>query len=279
MSTTLPGVAACPGQVNTPKGYLTSYAYNALNQLTDVTQGAQLRHFAYDGLSRKISETNPETGNTTYTFDSDTTNCGSGNSFPGDLASIRVSNTNVTCLSYDLLHRLLARTSTDGSSKNSNFTWDSATVDGQAVGQGGKLAEAWTCPYTSKLCVGNHQTDEGFQYDTRGNIVGYFQQSPNSAGWYTVQDQIDAIGNLSSLSAKAANGSLFVPTFSIGAYDGEGRPANIQASYGINPLASSIEYGFFGVNSVTYGSGDSDVFGHDHLGHITSYVPALLSSD
>ena len=47
----------------------TSYGYNALDNLTRVTQGAQTRTFAYDSLSRLTSAANPESGAIAYTYD------------------------------------------------------------------------------------------------------------------------------------------------------------------------------------------------------------------
>jgi len=48
----------------------TTYAYDALNNLTQISQGSQTRSYVYDGLSRKTSETTPETGNITYQYNS-----------------------------------------------------------------------------------------------------------------------------------------------------------------------------------------------------------------
>jgi len=46
--------------------YLTSYAYDALDNLISVTQGSQTRTFVYDSLKRLKSATNPESGTTCY---------------------------------------------------------------------------------------------------------------------------------------------------------------------------------------------------------------------
>jgi RHS repeat-associated protein len=249
-------------------GYLTTYNYDAAGRLVGVTQGGttQTRQFSFDGLGRLISETNPESGNTQYYFDGDTTDCGSTSSSAGDLAAKKVANTKITCYFYDALHRLVQRTSTDGVSKNSNFTWDSATVNSVAVGQKGKIAEAWTCPASSKLCAGSHVTDEGFTYDSRGNPNWVYQQSPNSNGWRSVNVLYDDIGNVSFVG-----GIPGVPNITIGAYDAEGRPTQIDANSGLSPIASAVAYGYFGPLSVTYGSGDFDTFSYDNLGHMTSY--------
>ena len=40
--------------------YLSSYEYDAINNLTKVTQGTQERSFAYDLLSRLLCASNPE---------------------------------------------------------------------------------------------------------------------------------------------------------------------------------------------------------------------------
>jgi YD repeat-containing protein len=57
-----------PGGLN----YQTNYTYDALGNLTAVTQsGSRQRTFAYDSLSRLTSATNPESGTTTYTYDAD----------------------------------------------------------------------------------------------------------------------------------------------------------------------------------------------------------------
>src|SRR5713101_2002027 len=73
-----------------------------------VTQNAQAasgsqqtRSFTYDGLGRMTSETNPETGTTTYVYDSR-----SGYSSPGDLVSKVDANGNNTPYYYDALHRI-----------------------------------------------------------------------------------------------------------------------------------------------------------------------------
>ena len=51
-------------------GFLSSYAYDVLNNLTSASQGGiNPRAYAYDMLSRLSSEANPESGTTTYSYD------------------------------------------------------------------------------------------------------------------------------------------------------------------------------------------------------------------
>ncbi|HEY9284576.1 MAG TPA: hypothetical protein VIP46_14060, partial [Pyrinomonadaceae bacterium] len=56
------GTPAAPAQP-------TSYAYDALGNLTQVQQGTQTRTFSYSSLSRLVSAANPESGTTSYAYD------------------------------------------------------------------------------------------------------------------------------------------------------------------------------------------------------------------
>jgi YD repeat-containing protein len=47
----------------------TSYAYDALDNLTTVVQGVQTRTFVYSSLKRLTSATNPESGTISYSYD------------------------------------------------------------------------------------------------------------------------------------------------------------------------------------------------------------------
>ncbi len=94
----------------------TSYAYDTLNDLTLVCQGAALvsglcpsgtqsRAFVYDSLARLKSATNPESGTTSYTYD-----------YNGNLTYKTDSNLNDTTLAYDALNRITSKTYTYSSS-------------------------------------------------------------------------------------------------------------------------------------------------------------------
>lgn len=77
--------------------YLTSYDYDALGNLTNVTQGTQTRTSVYDSLGRLTSTTNPENGTVTFTYDNN------GNLLTRTDA--RVPAVTIT-YSYDALNRI-----------------------------------------------------------------------------------------------------------------------------------------------------------------------------
>ena len=74
------GSGTCAQNPPSPIGYWTKYTYDVLGNLTGVTQNAQAssayqqtRTYSYDALSRMTAETNPESGMTTYVYDTDAT--------------------------------------------------------------------------------------------------------------------------------------------------------------------------------------------------------------
>jgi len=56
------------GGVPDPLNFQTTYSYDVLDNLTQVNQGGQLRTFVYDALSRSTSQTTPEAGTVTFTY-------------------------------------------------------------------------------------------------------------------------------------------------------------------------------------------------------------------
>src|SRR5205823_7557839 len=70
------------GQANSGTGFLTTYSYDAAGRLLQVIEDAQVasprqtRSYTYDLVGRTLTESNPESGARTYTYDSVSgTNC------------------------------------------------------------------------------------------------------------------------------------------------------------------------------------------------------------
>jgi RHS repeat-associated protein len=261
------GSGTC-GQASSQTGYWTKYTYDALGNLTSVTQNAQApagqqqtRSFSYDGLGRLTSETNPEPGTTNYTYDADAT-CGTSS---GDLVMRVDALGNVTCYAYDALHRRTSITYPSGTyaanTPAKTFVYDSATVNGVAMANAkNRLAEAYTGSLTAKI------TDLGFSYSARGEVADVYQFTANSGGCYHVNAQYWANGVPSQLSGLAG-----LPTINYG-LEGEGRPNSVTASTGQNPVASTTYNVASQPTQVNLGSSDSDALTFDpNTGRMTQY--------
>ena len=132
--TSATGTGVC-GQNSAATGFLTSYTYDTLNDLKTVSQSGQGRTYGYDSLSRLTSEANPESGTTSYVYDTDST-CAAVYAGPynGDLVKRVDAVGNVTCYAYDAIHRLTCVDYKSGSyagvTPTKTFVYDSATVNG-----------------------------------------------------------------------------------------------------------------------------------------------------
>src|SRR5207245_1580362 len=157
----------------------------------------QTRTYTYDGLGRMTSEANPESGKTTYVYD--TSSCATPHS-SGDLSQKTDAVGNVSCYYYDALHRVTSITYSGPYAANTptkTFVYDSATVNGFTMTNAkGRLAEAYTGPSTGKI------TDLGSSYTARGEQATLLEKTPDS-GWMSVSMGYWAVGSLNTLSGLA----------------------------------------------------------------------------
>ncbi len=250
------GTGAC-GQTIAQNGYLTMYTTNPLGNITTSVQGSntafpQTRTYVFDNLSRLTSETNPESGTTTYNYDSSTLCAASS---PGDLIWKSDAAGNLTCYNYDALHRVTIASyggTYQPATPNRYFVYDSAIVDSAAMANGGgRLVEAYSTTGTGKL------TDLGFSYTKRGEVSDTYEMTPHSGGYFHLSASYFSNGQLNTFGSAGFPVSL---TYNV---DGEGRPWKINASTGQNPVTSTSYNTASQVTSVSYGSGDSDSFSFD----------------
>ncbi len=140
--------------------YVTTYTYDALSNLTQVTQGSQPRTFNYSSLSRLTSATNPESGTMSYQYD--------GN---GNLTQRTDARGTVTAYVYDPLNRLTNRNYTVAGSTTAtaNVTY---TYDGTGTNFKGRLRSVGTGDSTTNFT----------QYDALGRVLASSQATPSSGG-------------------------------------------------------------------------------------------------
>jgi len=182
--TSFAGSGTC-GQNSAQTGYWTKYSYNPLGQITGVTQNAQssttqTRTYVYDLMGRLTSETNPESGTTTYVWDTSYPPLGCGTPSAGDISAIAHADGRGLCFAHDSLHRMTGEGTSDLLCRF--FVYDSATVNGQVMSNAkGRLAEAWTAQGSS---CSPRLTDEGFSYTKRGEVSDVWESTPHSGGYY-----------------------------------------------------------------------------------------------
>jgi RHS repeat-associated protein len=261
------GSGAC-AQTSSQTGYWTRYSYDAVGDLTGVVQNAQSsttqsRSFVFDMLGRMTSETNPETGTTTYAFDSAS---GCTGVSQGDLIKKMDAVGNTICYLYDTLHRVTSITYSGpyaANTPNRYFVYDSATVNSVVMTKAKtRLAEAYTatCSTCSKI------TDVGYSYSGRGDRTDVYEATPHSGGYYHINSTYWPNREIDQMSGLAG-----LPTVTYGV-DGEGRGNSVSASTGQNPVQSTSYNVFDEPTSVGFGSGDSDSFAYDpSTGRVTQY--------
>ena len=193
------GAAGSPNQA-------TSYGYNALDNLTRVTQGRQTRTFAYDSLSRLTSASNPESGTIAYSYDNN-----------GNLTQRTDARSVVTAYSYDRLDRLTRRSYTYTGSDTA-VSLGTTRVD-YAYDSCGSYARGRLCSVTAKKGTAQVSRTAYNRYDALGRVLESTQTTGVQA--YTMAYAYDRAGNLTSQRYPSDRVVDYV-------YDGAGRIAGAK---------------------------------------------------
>ncbi|MGH9533334.1 MAG: RHS repeat-associated core domain-containing protein [Terriglobales bacterium] len=188
--------ATC-GQDVAATGFLTTYGYDTLGDLTSVTQsGLNARSFSYDSLSRLLSAENPESGTVHYNYD--TAACGT-NAYPGELTCRTDARGVTTAYSYDADSRVLTKTYSDGTPQV-EFAYGQGSSWGVTLANPvGRLTTAET------VANGAMQTGEIFSYDSMGWVAMNQECVPLDCGSgnYQLNYAYDFLGDTTS----AGNGA------------------------------------------------------------------------
>jgi RHS repeat-associated protein len=157
--------AAC-GQDISATGFLTTYTYDALNDLLSITQGPlNARTFQYDSFSRLTSTTNPETGTITSTYDAN----------DNEITDTDARNITTTT-TYDALNRLTGKTYSDGTPR-ATFVYDTCPSGGCPSGYP-------SSPNTvGRLVESSNSNARTFDsYDPTGRVKNEWQCTPQNCG-------------------------------------------------------------------------------------------------
>ncbi|MGH9541323.1 MAG: RHS repeat-associated core domain-containing protein [Terriglobales bacterium] len=207
------GSGSC-GTAIAASGFLTQYSFDAAGRMTTVQQGSQTRTFAYDWAGRLTAETNPESGTTTFQYDSasDPT-CPAGASSAGGKLVLKVDATGAkTCLTWDQWGRLAAKSFSDG-------TFYSYTYDGSATTHSlGRLASAY-----SQGGGGIRWTSLQYTYDPAGRPATVMENPAglNGGGWTTTYTY-NYLGEPTLIASPSTLRTLRYT------YDIKGRPTALQ---------------------------------------------------
>jgi RHS repeat-associated protein len=268
-------------------GFLTTNTFDAQGHLLSSVKGSQTRSFAYDGVGRITSVTYPEGGTlvnnqwqaatTAYYYDSWVGACNSTS--PGDLVLKVDQNGNASCYVYDGLHRLLSvgqiySTQNTASTPDKCFVYDAATVNGVAMNNSlGRMAEAYTTAQGTG-CGATKITDEGFNYNRRGELVNLYESTPHSGGYYNTSASYLPDHGLGSVGGLIGTTNIFATiNYTV---DGMGR--GYSAMQGGTTLAKSVVYSLFNDSTssptitASLGLGDTDTYTFDpHTGRMSQY--------
>ena len=159
----------------------TSYSYNALGNLTRVTQGSQTRTFAYDSLSRLTSTSNPESGTIAYSYDNN-----------GNLTQRTDARSVVTAYTYDGLDRLTRR-SYSYTGSDTAVSLETTRVD-YAYDSCGSYTRGRLCSVTAKKGATQVSRTAYNRYDALGRVLESTQTTGGQP--YTMAYAYDRAGNL-----------------------------------------------------------------------------------
>jgi RHS repeat-associated protein len=251
---------------------VTTYTYDALGNLTSVTQGLQARSWQYDGLSRLTQEVTPEHGTVTLSYLTSSGFLCSGNpSNPCTRTAPATNQTTGTVTTtygpYDTANRLTKKTHSD-TTGTETYTYGTSAANNNV----GRLTKM-TDPSGS----------ESYSYDTIGRVTqvtkvvgttSYITKySYNTGSELTkitypsgrvVEYSYDHVGHLCEVAVSAgancgSNTGLYLTLPSL-SYDAASRP--LSATYG-NGVVATAAYSpqTAELTSLSYAKGSATLFG------------------
>ncbi len=269
-----------------PAGSSTSYIYDTLNNLLNVTQlglsgeATRARSFTYDSLSQLITSQNPETGTTCYGQWSGGSvgsgNCQNSYNSNGNLLYKTDARGSTTSYTYDALNRLTGKGYSDGQTPVSCYQYNSSSVKNGI----GRLANTWTQPAgttcSSSPVLGSYLSLKSIlAYDPMGRPKSAQQQQCvngkcSAPSPYSLSMVYDLAGNMTQLtnSVGARNSPLTLTNY----FDNAGRPCLTTSSWSagfsqnlfqVNPSVSGywpfgkLQNWYLGSNSSTTSIGCS----------------------
>lgn len=207
--------------------YQTTYQYDALNNLTKVTQNgsnsanARVRTFAYDSLSQLTSASNPESGTILYAYDAD----GNVITKTAPLPNQTGSSTVTTTSTYDQLNRLTGKTYSDGGVTDPytppvQFGYDGNALTGCAIVPPSDT-DTYPVGRRNSMCDGSGGTS--WTHDTMGRV----KQERRAIGKAPVNHYVDYTYNIGGLVSVLQTPPMKQLNYT---YNGAARPTQLVDS-------------------------------------------------
>jgi RHS repeat-associated protein len=255
----MPGGSGSPANCGTDisgTGFSTSFAYDLANHKATVTQGVQSRIFQTDWLGRSTSTTEPETGQTTFSYAYNATGLVVTRQSPkANQTSPSVTATKT--VQYDALSRVVGITYTDGTPAKT-FAYDTS------AGWSG-LTQTNLLGRLSLASVSNAKT--AYSYDPIGRVKASGECGPSNCGssYYSTTYSYDWLGNLLT----SADGSGTTDTYT---YTPANELLSITSSWNDSThppnLVSSVNNGPFGPVNWQLGNGLTAVRTYNTQGRV-----------
>lgn len=280
-----------PNSSNVP-ALETDYQYDVLGNLLQVDQwggaygstGDRQRLFSYDGLSRMLMSSNPESGMTSYSYAVSGGLCAGDPSLPCSRTDARGV---ITSYTYDALNRLTAKSYLVPPSLNTSstpsacFQYDISSFASNA-NLIGRLTNEWTQSSSLGACGAAPPTSGKLTlrsilyYDPMGRITSEQQCTPSGCTGgtpYTLSYQYDLAGDLTySTNGISTTPGTSTPLSFTSVYNGAGRLQTVTSSNwtnsathpttlfsaqsGSGACGSTLAYAAFGgLQNAVYGNG------------------------
>jgi RHS repeat-associated protein len=277
-------VNVCPAGGDSSYIWATTYAYDALSNLSSVVQNSsRQRSFVYDSLSRLVTSTNPEPGTVTYTYDSD-----------GNMATKVDARSITTTYAYDAVNRTTSETYSNGDPTVS-YTYDQTPCLGESacynIGRRTSMtdaagSEAWSYDTMGRTLTDQRTTNSitkssvyTYNYDgspatltyPSGRTITYTYDNAQRA--LTAEDTVNGI-DYATGGAYTPQGTL--QSLTLG-YAGSFTGVNLSATYNTRLQPQQIEAWSTASTAMNLSYNFVDVNGHNN-GNVMGITNNLYSA-
>jgi len=245
----------------------TDYQYDALGNLTGINQQGLTRSFTYDGLSRLLTATNPETGVTCYgTWSGGSVyngSCVNGYDANSNLIAKTDARGITTSYKYDALNRMTEQDSSDPGTPTYYWKYDLASINGINITNPiGHLVASGTAFNYGTPSQQSLAGTVNWKFDPMGRILNQYVCTPSTCpanNPYQLAYTYDVAGNQTSYTPLAQPDV----TFTLG-YDAGGRLNSVKSNYKAPIIWTAQKYTAVGLQQATFGNGLVETYSYDN---------------